>query len=241
MPLTAIPDKTVGRLSLYRCILTDMLTMGVENIFSLPVAAMIGGTAAQVRREPALRARVRGHPQVRADLAHARQPGGHPPCGPRRRLLLLHHGAGRRPGHGGQINPENYTPRTLKSDLQFHGRLPFEECVRIGLALTTALEHLHGNGLVHRDVKPSNIIFVNGVPKLADIGLVTGRGRHALLCGHRRLRRTRKARARRKPTLQPGQGALRDGHRQRPAGIPRTADATCANCPTAKDWWNSTR
>ncbi len=75
---------------------------------------------------------------------------------------------------GGQINPDNYTPRTLKSDLLFHGRLPFEECVRIGIALTTALEHLHDNGLVHRDVKPSNIIFVNGVPKLADIGLVTG-------------------------------------------------------------------
>jgi len=75
---------------------------------------------------------------------------------------------------GGQINPDNYTPRTLKSDLQFHGRLPFEECVRIGIALATALEHLHENGLVHRDVKPSNIIFINGVPKLADIGLVTG-------------------------------------------------------------------
>ena len=75
---------------------------------------------------------------------------------------------------GGQINPDQYAPRTLKSDLQFHGRLPFEECVRIGIALATALEHLHANGLVHRDVKPSNIIFVNGVPKLADIGLVTG-------------------------------------------------------------------
>ena len=25
---------------------------------------------------------------------------------------------------------------------------------------------------MHRDIKPSNIIFVNGVPKLADIGLV---------------------------------------------------------------------
>src|SRR6185437_7822738 len=35
------------------------------------------------------------------------------------------------------------------------------------------LENLHGHGLVHRDIKPSNIIFVNGVPKLADIGLVT--------------------------------------------------------------------
>lgn len=75
---------------------------------------------------------------------------------------------------GGQINPDNYAPRTLKSDLLFRSRLPFEECVRIGIALATALEHLHAKGLVHRDVKPSNIIFVNGVPKLADIGLVTG-------------------------------------------------------------------
>jgi tetratricopeptide (TPR) repeat protein len=75
---------------------------------------------------------------------------------------------------GGQIHPEKYTPRTLKSDLLFRHRLPFEECVQIGIALARALEHLHENGLVHRDVKPSNIIFINGVPKLADIGLVTG-------------------------------------------------------------------
>ena len=45
--------------------------------------------------------------------------------------------------------------------------------MRIGLALTTALDHLHKHGLAHRDVKPSNIIFVHGIPKLADIGLVT--------------------------------------------------------------------
>jgi hypothetical protein len=31
---------------------------------------------------------------------------------------------------------------------------------------------LHRHRLVHRDIKPSNIIFVNGIPKLADIGLV---------------------------------------------------------------------
>src|SRR5262249_42664119 len=45
-------------------------------------------------------------------------------------------------------------------------------CRRLGLAVGQALDFLHQRGLIHRDVKPSNIVFVNGVPKLADIGLV---------------------------------------------------------------------
>ena len=65
-----------------------------------------------------------------------------------------------------------YHPHTLRADLE-HGRLPAARVLEIGLALTEALSHLHANGLVHRDVKPSNVIFVNGRPKLADIGLVT--------------------------------------------------------------------
>src|SRR5262249_45163870 len=64
-------------------------------------------------------------------------------------------------------------PRTLKLDLQRRGRLPVDECVQLGLSLSTTLAHLHSHGLIHRDVKPSNIIFINGIPKLADIGLVT--------------------------------------------------------------------
>jgi serine/threonine protein kinase len=71
-----------------------------------------------------------------------------------------------------EIQPESYVPRTLKFELHEHGRLPVEQCIEIGLALTTALRHLHEHALVHRDVKPSNIIFVGGLPKLADIGLV---------------------------------------------------------------------
>ncbi|HRI14986.1 MAG TPA: serine/threonine-protein kinase [Verrucomicrobiota bacterium] len=67
----------------------------------------------------------------------------------------------------------DYFPRTLKHDLRSRGALPVAECVQIALSLTRALEHLHNHGLVHRDIKPSNIIFVKGVPKLADIGLVT--------------------------------------------------------------------
>lgn len=69
---------------------------------------------------------------------------------------------------------EQYRPATVRTEIADHGRLPFEQCLSIGLAMTSALEHLHPHGLVHRDVKPSNIIFVNGIPKLADIGLVTG-------------------------------------------------------------------
>jgi serine/threonine protein kinase len=65
-----------------------------------------------------------------------------------------------------------YTPHTLRADLT-HGRLPAARVLEIGLALTEALAHLHNHGLVHRDVKPSNVIFVTGRPKLADIGLVT--------------------------------------------------------------------
>src|SRR5439155_12269481 len=56
---------------------------------------------------------------------------------------------------GQKIDPEKYVPKTLKSELEQRGRLPVAECLRIGLALTTALSHLHKHGLVHRDIKPS--------------------------------------------------------------------------------------
>jgi hypothetical protein len=75
-------------------------------------------------------------------------------------------------GRGAAIDEVSYIPRNLRSELLLRGRLPVDECVRLGLALTTALENLHRHGLVHRDIKPSNIVFVNGIPKLADIGLV---------------------------------------------------------------------
>jgi catechol 2,3-dioxygenase-like lactoylglutathione lyase family enzyme len=73
---------------------------------------------------------------------------------------------------GRQIFPQRYEPRTLKSELRLKGRLPVSECIQVGLALAGALENLHQNGLVHRDVKPANVVFVGGLPKLADIDLV---------------------------------------------------------------------
>ena len=74
------------------------------------------------------------------------------------------------------FSPARYTPRTLATELETRGRLPFEECLTLFLSLSSALGHLHKHGLIHRDIKPSNIIFVKGLAKLADIGLVAEAG-----------------------------------------------------------------
>lgn len=79
-------------------------------------------------------------------------------------------------GKGGALSPGNYSPRTLRSELARHPRLPPGVAAKLGLRLAQALGHLHDHGLVHRDIKPSNVIFVAGQPKLADIGLVTDVG-----------------------------------------------------------------
>ncbi|HEY3853346.1 MAG TPA: protein kinase [Verrucomicrobiae bacterium] len=67
---------------------------------------------------------------------------------------------------------ESYSPRTFRADI-VNGRVSATKILEIAMILTEALGHLHDKGLVHRDVKPSNVIFVNGCPKLADVGLVT--------------------------------------------------------------------
>jgi serine/threonine protein kinase len=75
---------------------------------------------------------------------------------------------------GWEGDPSNaYKPLDLASirSRSENRRLPVPECIRIGIALSDALEFLHQQGLTHRDIKPQNIIFVKGQPKLADVGL----------------------------------------------------------------------
>ena len=55
-------------------------------------------------------------------------------------------------------------------------RLESERAVRITCEVLAALEHAHQAGIVHRDVKPANILFESGTDrvKLADFGLARG-------------------------------------------------------------------
>ena len=61
---------------------------------------------------------------------------------------------------------------SLKKRLEANGCLPEAEVLRIGAAMASALAHAHAAGIVHRDVKPDNIMMArDGTPKLADLGL----------------------------------------------------------------------
>lgn len=80
---------------------------------------------------------------------------------------------------GTDIDPDKYVPHTLKALFEREKAMPAEQVVRLAIELTRALHGLHQEGLIHRDVKPSNIILVAGTAKIADIGLVSS-GDHTL-------------------------------------------------------------
>ena len=99
-------------------------------------------------------------------------------------LVNIHH-VGECPGHiflvmdladdltgtPGSADP-GYRPATLQSRLQA-GPMPAEECRRRAGELLAGLAALHDSGMVHRDVKPANCLFVGGELQLADFGLLT--------------------------------------------------------------------
>jgi serine/threonine-protein kinase len=52
------------------------------------------------------------------------------------------------------------------------GRLPVGDAVHLALDVAKALEHAHSRNVIHRDIKPDNILITrSGIAKLADLGL----------------------------------------------------------------------
>jgi eukaryotic-like serine/threonine-protein kinase len=66
----------------------------------------------------------------------------------------------------------DYRPATLDNRIAA-GPLDPAECERFAKQLLAALTCLHEAGMVHRDVKPANCLFVGGELKLGDFGLLT--------------------------------------------------------------------
>ena len=82
---------------------------------------------------------------------------------------------GEEPGPGGGtafIAMEFIEGRELKDYFDSNERFPIPEIVRIMTQLLDALDYSHRNGVVHRDVKPANIILLkDGTVKVADFGI----------------------------------------------------------------------
>ncbi|MFJ6412080.1 Stk1 family PASTA domain-containing Ser/Thr kinase [Terribacillus saccharophilus] len=63
---------------------------------------------------------------------------------------------------------------TLKQYIQTHGSIVVPDTVDIMKQVTSAISHAHANGIVHRDIKPQNILIDDyGKVKVTDFGIAT--------------------------------------------------------------------
>ena len=131
---------------------------------------------------------------------------------------------------------------SLRQRLQREIQLPIAEAVRIALDVADALAYAHGQGVVHRDIRPENILLESGQALVADFGIAgvlesAGGERlsaSGIVLGDPGLHQS--GTGARKPGpgrperhLQPGLRALRDAGRRAPvqrvpAGLPCSPD-----------------
>lgn len=61
---------------------------------------------------------------------------------------------------------------TLKNYMSRKGKLPVREAISFTEQILRALDHAHSKGIIHRDIKPQNIMLLkNGMIKVADFGI----------------------------------------------------------------------
>lgn len=92
------------------------------------------------------------------------------------RNVVRTHDVGRWSG-GLFLTMEYVSGRTLREVLDTRGPLPEPEVVALGLQLAEALAVAHEQGVIHRDVKPQNLLLDDaGVLKVLDFGIAVMQG-----------------------------------------------------------------
>ena len=85
---------------------------------------------------------------------------------------------------GGDLRTSaEYRPKTLVRVIEGEKALPLDVCVKLGITLAKGLATLQSHHLLHRDIKPGNVIYVGGRPVLSDPGLVVEESEAASLVG----------------------------------------------------------
>lgn len=78
---------------------------------------------------------------------------------------------------------ETYQPATLGNFLRKQKVFSPDEAIRITRDLLEGVRVIHNANLIHRDIKPDNVIFVNNRAKLSDPGLVIEVGQQVTFAG----------------------------------------------------------
>ena len=65
---------------------------------------------------------------------------------------------------------------TLRDRIDREKQLPVDEAVALASKVAGALQHAHEHGVIHRDIKPGNILLQGGEPVVADFGIALALG-----------------------------------------------------------------
>ncbi|MGW0174035.1 protein kinase domain-containing protein [Rhodococcus sp. NPDC003322] len=137
--------------AVYRCIQTVLERMVAVKVLT---AELDDENRERFFREQKAMGRLTGHPNIARALQVGITDSGRP-------YLVMPY----------------YPQGSLDDRIRLHGPLSAAEVLRVGVKMAGALETAHRAGVVHRDVKPANILLTDyGEPLLADFGIahITG-------------------------------------------------------------------